>query len=345
MQRGEAVAEDLAQLATFDKEAAWQKQAACFAQPAEPKAGRWKLWLSAAAALLLIAGTTSLFWTDQAAQPANQFASIAPGGDHAIITLEDGSTIVLEDGQAGVVIDSTLNYESGKAVNENARLANAFKSFTLATPRGGQYRMTMPDGSKVWLNSATKLHYSENADMRTVTLSGEAYFEVASCTYIDGTGCVKAKPFRVLADEQEIRVVGTHFNIKAYADEPAVETTLVSGIVDVSQAGQSLRLAPHEQTFLLNGNLAKRMVEVEQIVGWKNGYFVFVNEDLGEIIKQLSRWYDVDFKLDDPSLKNQKFEAMLPRFTEIQELFDLLERTGTVKFVRNGEEIIVKNNK
>lgn len=233
-----------------------------------------------------------------------------PGGNKAILTLADGSEVILDDVQNGDVahIDKTdilktedglIVYEtSNSAVGDAAAEGTTALFNTITTPRGGQYRVILPDGTKVWLNSDSSLKYpvSFQGGIRSVELTGEAYFEVnrhlASDTYV---------PFVVHTRMQSVQVLGTRFNVNAYEDEPTVNTTLVEGRVRVvrgagkiSQNVEGLLLTPNHQALLSARRIEVREVDAEEMIAWKNGYFSFKHADIKVVMRQLSRWYDVE---------------------------------------------------
>ncbi len=233
-----------------------------------------------------------------------------PGGNKAILTLADGSEVVLDDAQNGELAhvnrtdirkteDGLIVYEtSGPAGADAADEGTAVLYNKIATPRGGQYRVILPDGTKVWLNSASSLKYplSFRHDVRSVELTGEAYFEVNR--HLSDNQYV---PFVVNTRTQTVQVLGTRFNINAYEDEPTVNTTLLEGQVKVvrgsgefSERAGGLLLKPNYQSLLNAHRMDVREVDAEEMIAWKNGYFSFNHADIKVVMRQLSRWYDVE---------------------------------------------------
>lgn len=314
-----------------------------------------RIWyrIAAAAVLILIAtGTYLLLNKPSNEQPiaSNRLPAtndIAPGGNKAVLTLADGSQIVLDTTgngtvtkQGGVTIiklDGQLAYNKGNN-NSIEVLYN-----TITTPRGGQYQLTLSDGSKVWLNAASSLRYPASfaGKERKVELTGEGYFEVAKNP---------AMPFKVnVAGKGEVEVLGTHFNINSYADEATVKTTLLEGVVKVSATGSgrptkdSRLLSPGEQAQLnSNGQIAiKKNTDIDEVMAWKNGKFIFQDADIQSIMRQVEKWYDVEVSFSG-SITNEQFVGIIPRNVNISQILKMLEKTGTVKFEIEGKRIIVK---
>ena len=226
-----------------------------------------------------------------------------PGGNKAILTLGNGVRIFLDSAANGIL-----------AVQGNAKVAKladgqlAYSKMdghsdeelynTMSTPRGGQYELTLPDGTRVWLNSASAIRYptSFTGSQRKVEISGEAYFEVAP-SLSASTG--ERIPFKVaMFDGEEIEVLGTHFNVNAYPEEGAVKTTLLEGSVKLTKLNKSVRMMPGQQAVLMAKGYHITMPDLEKVVAWKAGFFDFDNMDLATIMRQISRWYDVDVIFD-----------------------------------------------
>jgi len=225
-------------------------------------------------------------------------ADIAPGRNIATLQLGDGTEIALDDQSNGAIAKAGSNtiYKNGKgqltymATGSNEGEAGPQVSNSLRTPRGGQFQLTLPDGTKVWLNAASQLTYkiSKTSPERLVELKGEAYFEVAR----DAN-----RPFKVLSQGQVIEVLGTHFNVSSYDDDPSVKTTLAEGAVRIMETGrhQKVVLQPGQQATLdSNSQLSVVQVDVSDAIAWKNGKLNFNQSDIYAIARQLSRWYNVD---------------------------------------------------
>ena len=297
-----------------------------------------RLWprIVAAASLILCLsiGGYFIFHQKNAVKYAgNTKYDIKHGSNGAVLTLANGRKIILEETQVGEITrqngadlhkagDSLLVYQSGKTTTAG----NYYN--TLETPRGKQYAVVLPDGSKVWLNAASSLKYPTafSGRDRTVELTGEAYFEVAHN---------KAKPFKVLTHGQTVEVLGTHFNIKAYADEPATWTTLLQGSVKVeNNRHQAAILIPGQQE--VNGHDGAmqmlRKIDTDAVLDWKNGEFVFTGESLESIMRKVSRWYDTEVEYKDEALKKEHFFGSVSKWSSASDVLDELALTGTVKF-------------
>lgn len=329
---------DLRIIDQFKLEEAWKKQSDRLHQHTGKRIIHWKLWVPAVAAILIAIIGVLYITVNTATFQDMPIAEIQPGGNQATIVLPEGQTVVLNEDAAGIVIDSVLRYENGDIMDD---AGSDWRSFTVHTPKGGQYRMVLPDGSKVWLNTASELQYQEDASARSVTLIGEAYFEIEKKAYQDVAGVWRDKPFNVYAGHQQIHVTGTHFNVKAYPEDIFTQTTLLEGSVFVETKDQRLQLKPGEQAASDGDWMIKKEIDVSIAVAWKDGNFMFAEKHLEEILKQVGRWYNVDFKLENESLKTERFEAMLPRFSQLNELLNLLEKTDKVKFKYKGRTIYV----
>lgn len=299
-------------------------------------------------AVLLIAGVGGYWsWQHRAApavarRPALRPAvpvALRPGRNQALLTLADGRTVLLDQAHLGLLArqggsqvqktaDGQLRYAVGAA--GGGLLYN-----TVATPRGGQYQLTLPDGSQVWLNAASSLRFpvAFTGAERRVELTGEAYFEVAK----------DAKhPFKVAARGAEVTVLGTHFDVQAYADEPALAATLLEGAVRLSQGTQRALLRPGQQGRCWpQGQVQVREVDVQHAVAWKNGYFVFNDEPIEAIMRQVARWYDVDVQYQG-ALTNKDFNGKISRYKDAADVLRVLALTGAVHFTTEGRRITVQ---
>lgn len=294
----------------------------------------------AAAAVILITLSVGVFYYSRPdVKPDKLARDIAPGGNKAILTLANGKKIVLSEAKNG-----KLAAESGVTVTklgdgkiiyavEQGKVANATLN-SIETPRGGQYEVILPDGSKVLLNAASSLTYPVSFvafKERRVELKGEAYFEVAKD---------KEHPFIVKTENQEIKVLGTHFNINSYSDEPMAKTTLIEGSVLVKASDTEQILKPGYQA--INGMGGLRVVEanVDEVLAWKNGYFMFDNEGIESVMRKISRWYNVDvvFKGNVPK---DKFGGTVSRFENVSQVLRKLTYTDKVHFIIEERRIIV----
>ncbi|MBB2149056.1 FecR family protein [Pedobacter gandavensis] len=312
------------------------------------------LWtrISAAAILFLSFSVGILFYLKQDTgkiknQTTNKFAKndIPPGGNKAYLTLANGKRITLTDAGVG-----TLAEESGIEISKNAEGQIVYKIAdqagntkgalmamnSIETPKGGQYQVLLPDGTKVWLNAASRLTYpvSFASRNRTVELTGEAYFEVAK----DAT-----HPFKVKSSGQEVEVLGTHFNVNAYKDESVIRTSLMEGSVKVSSASGSANgifLKPGQQSKVAGTGIQVENVGVDEVLDWKNGNFVFNDEDLRSILRKVARWYDVEIVYEvDPS--EVSLLGIVSRSKNVSVILDAIEQTEQVHFKIEGRRIIV----
>ncbi|WP_149527566.1 FecR family protein [Sphingobacterium hotanense] len=343
------VPQDLTELSLYSSDDAWKKQLEKFSANAgsssKPLAiKRLFTWASAVAAVLIVSFALYLFYGKEHEPVQEQVHLIKPGGNKATLTLANGEQIILSESESKVIVDTAIQYEDGHKANSDLR-GSRITSFALNTPKGGQYRMRMPDGTEVWLNSETELKYRETEDARYVDLEGEAYFHVSTIKIGEEGGPMRKKPFFVSTRNQRIEVLGTQFNVKSFANDRTTATTLVEGSVDVKTEKQSLRLTPGEQALTSRGNTLKQKANLSSVLGWKQGEFVFSSESLLEITKQLERWYNVEFEWESKALASQRFEAMVSKNLEIREILTLLEITGKVKFKYKGNKILITKNK
>jgi ferric-dicitrate binding protein FerR (iron transport regulator) len=306
---------------------------------------------AAAAVAVLLAGGWLLWSGKKAGTRAQPSASLAaqalpvqPGGNKAVLTLAGGKNIVLDDASDGTVATQggshvvkmaagVLAYAAGSKGDLRQVIYN-----TLATPRGGQYQLRLPDGTRVWLNSASSIRYptSFTGTERLVSVTGEAYFEVATDA---------AHPFIVTAGNIRVQVLGTHFNLNAYSDEAAVRTTLVEGSVRIQSLatdGTALVMKPGQQAALAaNGGMSVKKADVNEVLGWKNGLFVFHRDELTGVMRRLSRWYDVQVAYSGGSIPESHFTGTIRRSEPLAKVLHMLELTGGVRFKVEGRKIIV----
>jgi transmembrane sensor len=274
---------------------------------------------------------------------------ILPGSNKAVLTLANGSKIILNDAgngkiarQQNIVINKTqtgeliYNVDGSFKTARQPKLADIIAMNTLTTPRGGQYEVVLPDGTKVWLNAASSLRYPTlfPGNERRVELTGEAYFEVAKNA---------AQPFFVKTTNQTVEVLGTHFNINSYSDEVSTKTTLLEGSINVTNtSGMPLvKLKPGQQAIgTINGMKVNAAADVEEAVAWKNGKFMFKNTDLPTIMRLLSRWYDVDVEYQG-TIAEKHYMGRISRNVRVSQVFEILKTSG-VNFTIIGRKIIVK---
>lgn len=318
------------------------------------KISPWKNYAAAIALLISICGL-GYFYLHQRSNTKNNAkvalqatsinADLAPGGNKARLTLADGSVVILDSLQNGSIakqggIDIQKLANGQLTYNRTNSAINATVVFNqISTPRGGTYRITLADGTKVWLNAASELKYPTTfkGATREVVLKGEAYFEVAKNA---------AKPFLVHTAQQTVQVLGTHFDVNAYQDEPVTKTTLLEGRVKVianHNADQQTILVPGQQSALHpSGKLTLNLhPDLEQVTGWKDGFFVFHSTDLKSILRLISRWYDADIEYKSP--KNPVFTGQISKQLPVSKVFALLSLTNEVHYSIEGKTIIVTN--
>lgn len=308
-------------------------------------------WSVAASILLVIGGGAFFFLHRSAPKPAaSAMASISrskitPGGNKAVLTLANGQQIVLNDAQNGTLkqqgntkvikLDSgALQYAASGVPADPASHEPMYNSIT--TPRGGQYEVMLADGTKVWLDAESSLRFpiAFTGKDREVELTGEAYFEVKEN---------KDKPFLVRAGQTETRVLGTHFNIMAYADEGAVKTTLLEGAVSMGQGGQRALLQPGEQGQFDSDKdiIARRVVNTRAVVAWKDGYYYFDRTPVQSVMRQIARWYDVQIVYKGIAPKDE-IVGRIPRSADVSEVLHIMELIG-IRFKIDGKTIIVND--
>jgi ferric-dicitrate binding protein FerR (iron transport regulator) len=316
----------------------------------------------------------------------NKLHDVQPGISKAMLTLANGDQITLDDvdtgmialqggmmvrkganGQLIYVISSEarnlLNSTDKRSLQSRDDVTNAANAYnTITVPKGGQYELILPDGSHVWLNAASSLRYPVrfNGMHRSVELTGEAYFEITKQPH---------KPFRVISNKQIVEVLGTHFNVASYSDEPVV-TTLVEGKVKVTASASSLRgtkqssaeivseaaqprndgivLKPGQQAILASverhaeGGVGKYHVErvnTDNYTAWKDGLFIFDNTSIKDVLRQISRWYDID--VDYNSLPEKRFNGEISRDFPLSELLKAIEKTNHIKLKIEGRKITI----
>lgn len=244
---------------------------------------------------------------------------IVPGTDKATLTLSDGSNLLLEKGKS--FNSKTLKSDGEKVIYSNVRGENISLAYNYLTiPRGGEFFLKLSDGTKVWLNSESQLKYPENfidGEERIVELIyGEAYFEVTSSEINKGS------KFKVINKSQEINVLGTQFNIKAYKDEEQIYTTLVEGSISLKSDGFQKTLIPEQQSVLdpINRTLSINKVDVYNEIAWKEGIFSFDGKTLKDIMTVLSRWYDFEVEFRDKSIEEEEFVGILEKGQDIEDI-------------------------
>ncbi|HWW41194.1 FecR family protein [Pedobacter sp.] len=309
-----------------------------------------KLWprIAAAAAILLVVGLGVFFYTQRHLEGSGATRDllandIKPGGNKAYLVLSNGKRVSLTDAsngelakEAGVEITKTADGQvvyatrgSDEESSDGIKYSNALN--TIETPRGGQYQVRLPDGSKVWLNAASKLIYPVSFNgrgQRVVELSGEAYFEIFKN---------KLQPFVVKSKNQEVTVLGTHFNVNSYSDEPDTKTTLLEGSVRIN----GLVLKPNEQAILAGGKLSVKEVVAASFTDWKDGQFYFRNEALPSVMRKLARWYNVDIQFQGEIDQTTTFSGMVSKYDQISKVLTLMEKSEGLHFKIAGRTVTV----
>lgn len=258
------------------------------------------------------------------------------------LTLADGSVVGVDSLERGLVRHTgrvdIRKLDGGELVYKKSSNAASGSTSetpaqnTLHVPNGKQFKVVLPDGTKVWMNTATTLTYpvAFTGRERKVVLNGEAYFEVMTD---------RSRPFKVMTQGREITVTGTHFTVSAYASDNEVRTALLEGGVDVYHLGKTLSLTPgFEAISSTDGKLVKKQSNLEQAMAWKNGYFLFDDMDVISVMRSVARWYDVRIVID-ANLPKKRFGGSFPITAGIDELLADLELVGKVKFERNGKEV------
>jgi transmembrane sensor len=315
-----------------------------FLSPRSAVVKKWRYY-AAAASIILVTGLGAYLINKSPTNgtPSVQYANdILPGSNKAMLTLANGEKIKLdsqlgelatEDGVKITKSDGLVVYIAG---NGHPLATNPISFNTIETPRGGQYKVNLPDGTRVWLNASSSIKYPTTfaANQRKVELQGEAYFEVAHN---------KNSPFILSTKQQNVRVLGTHFNVSAYPDEATINTTLLEGKVAVTGEGINAILLPGEQSVLeaKTNQIRVQNADLESALDWKNGDFVLKNERLEVIMRKVSRWYDVEIVYEDSAPRNLTLGGWVSRSKNISAVLKIIESTGKVHFKIAGRRVVV----
>lgn len=316
---------------------------------AEKKKGS-RLWprVAVAASFFAVLGLSLYFYSskspDKVELANGEVADINPAGNKAYLTLGNGKRIALTGAgngtiaeQTGVQITKTADGQLVYTIAENKSGSSSPLEYnTIETPNGGKYEIALPDGTHVWMNAASSLRYPASfasLKERRVELYGEAYFQVAKD---------KQHPFIVKTAQQEVKVLGTHFNINSYADEPETKTTLLEGSVSISglNSEKSKILAPGQQAVFKNDEIKIGEADIDQALSWKNGDFVFVGEDLKAVMRQVARWYDVEIEYQG-NVNSSGVVSTLSRTKKLSQLLKLLQINLGVHFKVEGRRVLV----
>jgi transmembrane sensor len=312
--------------------------------------GRYNANWIAAAVLVVVAAASLLFVKNKkVVTPGRNYAKninyrhdVKPGANKALLTLENGRQIALNDVGVGTVLkqgnitvskqtNGLLEYK----ITSNTGSTSAMAYNTISTPVGGQYSVVLPDGSKVWLNAASSLKFPTafTGTERKVELTGEGYFEIAKNKHM---------PFKVKFNQEEVEVLGTHFNIMAYPDEEITRTTLLEGSIKISKNNVKRILIPGQQAIyrLQTNGFNITTVNTDEAIAWKNGLFLFHNENIKSIMKKIARWYDVDVYYQG-AFAGQEYGGRVSKSKNLSEILKNLELTGTIHFKIDGRRVTV----
>jgi len=309
----------------------------------------FRRWAAVAAAILLISAA-GLYLLERHPVPVSHQVvrhsiksfknDVLPGGNKAVLTLANGSKIILDNAQNGLLTsqgETKINKTAPGQIAYDQNIASfaPVQINSISTPRGGQYEIVLPDGTKAWLNAASSLRFPTafKGAERVVDMTGEVYFEVAKNKHM---------PFKVNVKGSVVEVLGTHFDIKAYDDEQEVKTTLLEGSVKVNKNSAPVTLVPGQQALLNNvsGAIYVQQANIDAVMGWQKGIFIFKGENIKSIMRELSRWYNVDivYKGD---FSDQNFSGRVSRFKNISEVLNLLELTEDVHFKVEERKVTV----
>lgn len=300
-------------------------------------------WAAAAAVVIMISAGGYFYFNKNEKQTAKTATQqqrfkndVAPGSNKAVLTLADGTRIILDSANNGTLTQQgnikIIKLDDGQLAYKGS--GNEVLYNTVSTPKGGQFKITLSDGSTVMLNASSSLRFpaSFSGKFRDVELAGEGYFEIAKNT---------AKPFHVKVNDMRVEVLGTHFNINAYEDEAAIKTTLLEGSVKVAtvNAQESTLIKPGQQAQLKGKEIKVVPADIKEVIAWKEGRFYFDGSDIKTVMRQLSRWYDVEVKYENniPDF----FVAKIARDVPVSKLLQLLELTDLVHFKIEGNKITV----
>jgi len=310
-----------------------------------------KKWMYYAASVIFILSFSIAYFYLKHSDSAPHYTQllkndVGPGGNNAILELANGSIINLDQAKKGNLVkidgitvtklaDGKLSFIASDDINAKLNQSN-----TVRTPKGGQYQIELPDGTNVWLNASSKIKFPSAfaSNLREVELEGEAYFEVAKLPNEKNTSV----PFIVKNKNQQIEVLGTHFNVNSYVNEETVKTTLLEGSVRIQPIGSiaSKFLKPGQESNVYNGKIEIQPADIESVIAWKNGDFIFNNESLQSVMRKIERWYDVEI-IYQSGLLDLKFSGAVSRSRNLSEVLKIMELTGKVEFKIEGRRVIV----
>lgn len=297
------------------------------------------------AAVFLLVGFAGYFLLRGGLQPEVKKEKVFPGYAHAILRMADGTELLLDTNQKGNVVAKNgvllsanaggLAYDlSQMKQNTDQSLTNKYSS--IETPKGGTYQLILSDGTKVWLNAFSKLKFPLlfNSDNRVVEMEGEVYFEVAAN---------KSKPFIVKSRGQDIKVLGTMFNVNAYVNEEAIKTTLVEGSISLNTGSVTKLIRPGQEALVSSGSITVKNIDVSQSLAWKEGYFKFDKLNVSDIMRQVERWYNIEVVYGE-SFKDERFVGKIKRSANIAELIYIFNEGG-LKVSLQDRKLYVSNSK
>ncbi|GAA5224886.1 FecR family protein [Membranihabitans marinus] len=304
-----------------------------------------KFWKLAIASSVVLFAMTWLYFNIVSVPDSKVYVianDIDPGGNKATLTLADGSIVALGQQSRGQVISDgpakVIKQDEGLIVYQNEdglfNMNTPYQYHRVTTPLGGKYQIVLPDNSKVYLNAGSSIQFptSFSDHSREVELEGEGFFEVSNDLQ---------RPFLVHCQEQTIEVLGTQFNVNSYKDETSIKTTLIEGSVKVKIDTLETVIRPGQQFSLTkDGHTDVTKVDVEQVIAWRNNLFHFWNTDIKDIMKQLSRWYDIDVTYDG-NLSSEYISGFISRDVTISNVIHMLEETGNLRFSVEGKKVTV----
>lgn len=327
--------------------------------------------IAAAASIILLISVGAWYYFDESiptktaktdTNEADIKSRIIPGTKKAILTLGDGSTITLNTAQNGKIAEqghAQITKTDGRLIYNKKPDSDGLSTGqevynTVTTPRGGEYQITLPDGSKVWLNAASSLRFpiAFAGNERIVELTGEAYFEVnpqvlhtPSKKVTDQKGKIAKTPFIVkintpAGSKNEVEVLGTHFNVMAYTEEKTIKTTLIEGKVKVTSGNSFQTIRPGEQAQLKEGNISTQKVDAEDVIGWTGGFLPVAGPDIDYTMRQIARWYDVNIIYQGEKPKGS-FEGKLSRTTSIESVIKLLNANNIKARLNEKDRTII----
>lgn len=293
----------------------------------------WK-YLSAACILIVV---LFAYWKLQvgesytAEQVRELTAQLPPGTNKATLQLADGQFIELSSDHQGVVVGDNLYYDDGSLLMDG--FTDQQMNLVLSTPKGGQYQIVLPDGTKVWMNASSTLIYPNIfiGETREIELEGEGYFEVAEN---------KERPFVIKTASEKVKVLGTHFNVNAYTEESTSAVSLIEGSVEVVAPDNSgVIIKPGQQTLNQKGRLSVEDINTEEVVAWKNGDFMFNKESLESVMRKLARWYDLEIDVS-PALHNISIWGSISRYDDFSKVLDIIQMTDeNIRFKVEGRRV------